>query len=82
MDHGHRGRRNLGCRVHHRPGRDGSDTQRTDPRPVGRRVLRTPDEAARQRYDYTAPVFDFACRLLYDESGLVIDYPGIAIRAG
>jgi hypothetical protein len=44
--------------------------------------LRTPDEAARQRYDYTAPVFDFACRLIYDESGLVLDYPGIAIRAG
>jgi len=36
----------------------------------------------RQRYDYAAPVFDFACRLLYDESGLVLDYPGIAIRAG
>jgi hypothetical protein len=44
--------------------------------------LRAPDEADRQRYDYTAPVFDFACRLLYDESGLVLDYPGIATRAG
>jgi hypothetical protein len=44
--------------------------------------LRAPDEAARQRYDYTAPAFDFACRLIYDESGLVLDYPGIAVRAG
>jgi uncharacterized protein len=44
--------------------------------------LRTPDEAARQRYDYAAPVFDFACRIAYDESGLVLDYPGIAVRAG
>ena len=44
--------------------------------------LRAPDEAARQRYDYAAPVFDFACRIAYDESGLVLDYPGIAIRAG
>ena len=44
--------------------------------------LRAPDEAARQRYDYAAPVFDFACRIVYDESGLVLDYPGIAVRAG
>ena len=44
--------------------------------------LRTPDEAATQSYDYAAPVFDFACRIAYDESGLVLDYPGIAVRAG
>ena len=44
--------------------------------------LRVPDEAAHQRYDYAAPAFDFACRLTYDESGLVLDYPGIAVRAG
>ena len=43
--------------------------------------LRAPDEAARQRYDYAAPAFGFTCRLTYDESGLVIDYPGIAVRA-
>ena len=40
------------------------------------------DQGSHQRYDYTAPVFDFACRLVYDESGLVLDYPGIAVRAG
>jgi hypothetical protein len=44
--------------------------------------LRVPDEAAHQRYDYAAPAFDFACRLTYDRSGLVLDYPGIAVRAG
>jgi uncharacterized protein len=44
--------------------------------------LRAPDEAARQRYDYAAPAFDFTCRLTYDESGLVLDYPGIAVHAG
>jgi uncharacterized protein len=43
---------------------------------------RTADEASHQRYDYTAPAFDFACRLVYDESGLVLEYPGIAVRAG
>jgi len=43
---------------------------------------RAPGEATRQRYDYAAPAFDFTCRLSYDESGLVVDYPGIAVRAG
>lgn len=31
-------------------------------------------------YDYEAPAFDFACVLRYDESGLVEEYPGIAVR--
>lgn len=43
--------------------------------------LRAPDQATRQCYDYTAPAFDFKCRLIYDQSGLVLDYPGIAVRA-
>ena len=43
--------------------------------------VRTADEGRHQRYDYAAPAFDFACRLIYDESGLVLDYPGIAVRA-
>jgi hypothetical protein len=44
--------------------------------------VRIPGEATRQCYDYSAPAFDFSCRLVYDESGLVVDYPGIAVRAG
>jgi hypothetical protein len=43
---------------------------------------RIADEGARQRYDYAAPAFDFTSRLVYDESGLVLDYPGVARRAG
>jgi hypothetical protein len=43
--------------------------------------LRSADEGRHQCYDYSAPAFDFACRLVYDESGLVLDYPGIAVRA-
>ena len=43
---------------------------------------RATDDASHQRYDYTAPAFGFACRLIYDESGLVLDYPGIAVRVG
>jgi uncharacterized protein len=43
---------------------------------------RATDQGTGQHYDYTAPAFDFRCRLVYDQSGLVLDYPGIAIRAG
>lgn len=39
-------------------------------------------EGEGQSYDYRAPRFDFECRLSYDQHGLVLDYPGIAIRAG
>jgi hypothetical protein len=42
---------------------------------------RAADEATCQRYDYTAPAFDFGARLVCDQSGLVLDYPGIAVRA-
>jgi uncharacterized protein len=35
-----------------------------------------------QQYDYAAPAFGFTSRLAYDGSGLVVDYPGIAVRAG
>jgi hypothetical protein len=40
------------------------------------------DQASKKRYDYAAPAFDFACRLVCDGAGLVLDYPGIAVRAG
>ena len=43
---------------------------------------RATDESTCQRYDYTAPAFDFGARLVYDQAGLVLDYPGIAVRAG
>ena len=43
---------------------------------------RLPDEARQQRYRYAAPAFGFTCTLGYDESGLILDYPGIAVRAG
>jgi len=42
---------------------------------------RLPDQGGRQRYRYAAPAFGFTCTLVYDESGLVLDYPGIAVRA-
>ena len=43
---------------------------------------RLDDEDGRQQYGYAAPEFAFECQLAYDESGLVLDYPGIAVRTG
>jgi hypothetical protein len=44
--------------------------------------VRATDQDTSQRYDYAAPAFDFRSRLVYDQSGLVLEYPGIAVRAG
>jgi uncharacterized protein len=46
------------------------------------RYVRLDDDDGRQRYQYSAPRFGFECQLVYDEHGLVLDYPGIAVRAG
>jgi hypothetical protein len=43
--------------------------------------LRLPDAGQNQRYRYSAPAFEFECELVYDEFGLLLDYPGIATRA-
>ena len=43
---------------------------------------RRPDEGGRPCYDYAAPAFGFTARLVYDEAGLIVGYPGIAARAG
>jgi hypothetical protein len=43
---------------------------------------RTDDDGPRQRYRYASPAFDFSCELDYDATGLVLAYPGIAVRAG
>jgi len=44
--------------------------------------VRTLDDGPRERYHYAAPAFDFTCDLVYDATGLVLEYPGIAVRAG
>jgi uncharacterized protein len=41
---------------------------------------RLPDDGEGSRFEYRAPQFDFECLLVYDEYGLVLDYPGIAVR--
>jgi hypothetical protein len=45
------------------------------------RYVRLDDDGGRQRYDYSAARFGFQCQLVYDAYGLVLDYPGIAVRA-
>ena len=39
------------------------------------------DDRGLRSFDYAAPVFDTECRLVFDESGLVLNYPGLAVRA-
>jgi uncharacterized protein len=35
---------------------------------------------AEQRHAYDSPAFGFHCELVFDEHGVVLDYPGIAVR--
>jgi uncharacterized protein len=44
------------------------------------RYDRLEDDGERRRYDYVSRGFDFRALLVYDESGLVVEYPGIAVR--
>jgi len=39
------------------------------------------DTAGRSRYEYHAPADGFRCQLVYDEAGLIFDYPGLATRS-
>ena len=41
---------------------------------------RLEDDRDCTRYHYTSPGFGFECVLVYDRHGLVLDYPGIAVR--
>ena len=43
---------------------------------------RLEDADGHRNYDYEAASFDFNCLLMYDRAGLVLDYPGIAVRVG
>jgi uncharacterized protein len=42
---------------------------------------RLEDDGDTSRYDYDSPDHDFRAVLVFDQSGLVLDYPGIAVRA-
>jgi hypothetical protein len=44
------------------------------------RYARLEDDGEHSRYDYAAPDLGFTSELVYDEFGLVLDYPGIAVR--
>jgi hypothetical protein len=64
-----------------RTGRGGCAAQ-SDPLPTKRTETPWRRSASQQALDGGKRVaFGFTCRLVYDESGLVLDYPGIAVRA-
>ena len=42
---------------------------------------RLADDGDRARYAYASPAFSYDAVLVYDRSGLVVDYPDIAVRA-
>jgi uncharacterized protein len=44
------------------------------------RYERLPDDGDQPRFHYSSRAFAFEAELAYDASGLVIDYPGIAVR--
>jgi hypothetical protein len=44
------------------------------------RYTRLGSDEDRYVFHYESATFDFACELTYDASGLVLDYPGIAVR--
>ena len=44
-------------------------------------LKRLPDEGPQRRFGYVAPEFSVTATLIYDASGLLVDYPGIAVRA-
>jgi hypothetical protein len=44
------------------------------------RYARLQDAEGHARYEYAAPAFHYRDVLVYDEYGLIIDYPGIAVR--
>jgi uncharacterized protein len=48
---------------------------------LGQEYVRTGGHGPHSHFEYAAPEFEFACSILYDESGLVLDYPGIATRS-
>jgi len=49
---------------------------------LDQRYARLPDADGLTRYDYDSPGVGFTAVLVFDEHGLVIDYPGIAVRTG
>lgn len=48
--------------------------------PLQQSYARAEPEGALRRYDYSAPAFAYSAQLEYDEHGLLVDYPGLAVR--
>ena len=48
--------------------------------PLEQHYERLADGPDAQRFAYCSPQHDFSAELAYDAGGLVLDYPGIAVR--
>jgi hypothetical protein len=51
-----------------------------DVEPLEQSYARLEDGRVHSGYDYAAPSFGYTGELAYDEFGLVLEYPGIAVR--
>jgi uncharacterized protein len=49
---------------------------------LGQHYRRRTGPGGEQVYDYAAPQFDVSCVIRYDEAGLALEYPTIAVRVG
>jgi hypothetical protein len=49
--------------------------------PLDQDYERLADRGDKQRFAYDSPADGFSAELVYDRFGLVLDYPGIAVRA-
>jgi uncharacterized protein len=49
---------------------------------LGQHYRRRTGPGGEQAYDYAAPQFDVSCVIRYDEAGLALEYPTIAVRVG
>ncbi len=48
--------------------------------PLHQAYARVEHDGALRRYDYSAPALDYSAQLEYDDNGLLVDYPGLAVR--
>jgi hypothetical protein len=48
---------------------------------IEQRYTRLEDEDGHQRYAYSSTTFGFEACLVYDDAGLILEYPGIASRS-
>src|SRR5690606_9619420 len=59
---------------------DGPDVMRLEPT-YARPTVGAVDDTGRLGLDYRAPAFEYSARLVFDDAGLIVHYPGLARRS-